>query len=244
MAVAGKPLVGDALGAAMLGHLDEGDGWHVIERDDGFVEPMDAAVYFRPPADWPEDEPAALAHVSGRVLDVGAGAGRYSLELVRRGLDVVALDVSPGAIEACRRQGLTNLFVGTIDQYTDDEPFDTFVFGGHNLGLLSGPSEARHVLDAVRRLAAPGARIVGTSRDPLNTEMPEHLAYHAWNRSRGRAPGQTRMRMRYRRLTSEWIDYWFLSLDELATVSEANGWSIEHHLELSFGSYLAVLRMN
>ena len=236
-----EPQLGDALGKAMLGHMDEEDGWHVIERDDGYVEPMDAAVYFRRPDEWPEGEAVVLEHVSGRVLDVGAGAGRYAVELAERGHKVVALDVSPGAIEVCRRRGLESTFVGTLEEYEDAQPFDTFLFAGHNLGLLGGPDHAVRVLAKARSLSAPGARIVGTNRDPYLTDMKEHLAYHEWNRSRGRPAGQTRMRMRHGDLASEWIDYWFLSVDELNPVAEAHGWTVVHHEPLAFGSYMAVL---
>jgi SAM-dependent methyltransferase len=37
-----------------------------------------------------------------RVLDAGAGPGRFSLELVRLGAEVVALDISPGQLEQLR----------------------------------------------------------------------------------------------------------------------------------------------
>ena len=42
-----EPPIGDALGRAMLDYLETGAGWHVVERDDGFVELMDAGVFFR-----------------------------------------------------------------------------------------------------------------------------------------------------------------------------------------------------
>jgi S-adenosylmethionine-dependent methyltransferase len=38
----------------------------------------------------------------GTVLEVGAGSGRYTLELARRGYQVTAVDLSPALIELCR----------------------------------------------------------------------------------------------------------------------------------------------
>ena len=42
----------------------------------------------------------------GRVLDVGAGSGRFAIPLARRGFEVVALDVLPGVMAPIRASGL------------------------------------------------------------------------------------------------------------------------------------------
>lgn len=61
-----------------------------------------------PPA-WLSELDEELPH-AGAALDVAAGAGRVALWLARRGLDVLALDVSPVGLERCReraaREGL------------------------------------------------------------------------------------------------------------------------------------------
>ncbi|GLV57937.1 hypothetical protein KDH_47720 [Dictyobacter sp. S3.2.2.5] len=38
----------------------------------------------------------------GKILDIGCGAGRASIEVARRGLDVVGVDVSPGLVDSAR----------------------------------------------------------------------------------------------------------------------------------------------
>src|SRR5215469_2807903 len=93
----------------------------------------------------------ALARAPGRVLDLGAGAGRASLVLQERGQDVVALDVSPGAIEVCRRRGVHQVYLGTVAELaaTRPAPFDSVLMLGNNLGLLGSPQHAREVLAAL-----------------------------------------------------------------------------------------------
>jgi hypothetical protein len=63
---------------------------------------MDATVYFLEPDAWsdawPDNDVTALDLVGGRVLNVGAGAGRFLLALQSRGHEPMALDVSPGAV--------------------------------------------------------------------------------------------------------------------------------------------------
>ena len=107
----------------------------VIERDDGYVS-LDGLDYL---AGLGEMDMWALDRSHGRVLDVGAGAGRASLVLQEHGRDVVALDVSPGAAETCRRRGARNVYTGTVEQAASDglaTSFDTALMPRNNLGLL------------------------------------------------------------------------------------------------------------
>ena len=77
----------DAIGQAMLDHLETGGGEEIVERDDGFIIATDGpADYFAPYDEWPQVEQQAMDFVVGRVLDVGCGAGRGALELQRRGM--------------------------------------------------------------------------------------------------------------------------------------------------------------
>lgn len=74
-----------------------------------------------------------------RVLDIGAGAGRVALSVQTLGLDVVALDVSRGAIEVCAARGVRNVFHGSMTDLfaTALEEFNTFVLAGNNLAQWS-----------------------------------------------------------------------------------------------------------
>jgi SAM-dependent methyltransferase len=241
-----SPVIGDALGAALLAHLDEGSpaGMHVIERDDGYVGADPADLYFTKIGEWFAIEESVAGRVRGRVLDIGAGAGRFATELQRQGHDVVALDVSDGCLEVCRRRGVRNTFSGTIFDLADEGPdgFDTFLLMGHNLGLLAGPEHAPKFLDCLGTLANPGAKIIGTNRDPLRTEDPTNLAYHQRNRDRGRRPGQLVIRVRYGNLATPWFDYWFLPIDELESLAAACGWELVGKT-FENDHYLAELRL-
>ena len=69
--------------------------------------------------------------------------------------------------------------------------------------------------------------MIGDILDPYETEIPEHLAYQAWNRSKGRMGGQIRMRVRYKGYKSPWFDYLFLSREELEEILEGSGWRLK-----------------
>ncbi len=238
---------GDALGAALLAHLDEGEagGLHVVERDDGYISVDSANPYFSVAGGWFPVEESYADGVHGRVLDIGAGAGRFSIDLQNRGHQVVALDVSAGCLEVCRRQGVLETFHGTIFDLaaTDPEPFDTFLLMGHNIGLLGSPATAPRFLGTLAMMANPAATIIGTTREPLATSDPHHLAYHQMNRDRGRPPGQLTIRVRWRHLATAWFDYWFPATDELTTVATEGGWRLAHQ-DYKDESYLAQLELS
>src|ERR1700677_1908070 len=67
-----EPKRGDALGSALLDALAGRDAPTVIERNDGLIA-VDGTDYFGGLA---EQDEWAVARARGRVVDVGAGAGR------------------------------------------------------------------------------------------------------------------------------------------------------------------------
>ena len=222
-------MVGDAFGEALLAALEHGESRAVIERDDGFVAVDEIAEnYFGQPEEWATRCRWALDRAGGRVLDVGAGAGRAALALQDRGQDVVALDVSSGAIEVCERRGVTHRFLGTVDDFAASTPrsFDSFLALGNGLGFLESREHAPEFLAALTRLGHPGSIIVGTGLDPYETNDPIHLAYHEANRARDRLGGQVTIRVRYRELATAWFDLLWCSVDDLAQICEPAGWTI------------------
>lgn len=244
-----EPVNGDAFGELLVHELRTGEEYEVIERDDGFISAAPARRYLNPPDAWPALDVAAVERCTGRVLDVGAGAGRAALVLQDQGLGVLALDVSPAAAQACRERGVRDTFTGTVHDLAATQPagFDTFLLLGNNLGLLGTAQTAPAFLAALAALANPGAQVVANGTDPYGTDDPAHLRYHQRNRAAGRMAGQLTLRVRFRDLITDWFDYLFLSLPELEQILAPSPWRADEIVsggDRGTGAgYLAVLTL-
>jgi cyclopropane fatty-acyl-phospholipid synthase-like methyltransferase len=233
----------DAFGHALYDnwHQDGGD-FAVIEREDGYIDFDRVANYFSDYADWPPHQRKAMEYVVGRVLDIGCGAGRHALYLQRQGFQVLATDRSPLAIEVCKSRGLREACVLPITQLSSRlGAFDTILLLGNNFGLFGSVRRGKWLLRRFHSMSPARARIIAESADPYQTENPDHLRYHQQNRARGRAAGQVRIRVRYRKHINPWFDYLLVSKDEMQQVLEGTGWKVSHFLDSEGPSYVAVI---
>lgn len=233
----------DAFGHGMLDFLRGTASSEIVERDDGLVGANGGpGVYFRPFRMWHPLERKAMRYVRGRVLDVGCGAGRHSLYLQDKGLDVVGIDNSPLAIEVCRQRGLRDARTFSITGISRAlGVFDTVLLLGGNFGLFGNPRRAKRLLRRIHGLTSDRGRIITASADPRAGDDPDHLACHAANMAKGRLPGQLRIRVRYRRYATPWIDFLWVSRREMEQVLEGTGWAVKRYIESEAPQYAAVI---
>jgi SAM-dependent methyltransferase len=227
----------------MLDYLRDGSGYEVVEHDDGFVGiGAGPRLYFADFDAWRQTERDAMDFVAGRVLDVGCGAGRFMRWLGSRGHDIVGIDISPGAIEACRAQGLTGVEVLSVGQVSSRLGlFDTILLLGGNKALLGPRDVARRNLARLRRVASPGARLLGANRDVTSSPDPHVRERIERNRAGNRFSGEHRSRIRYRTFTTPYFSSARMSVPELRELVSGTGWSVSDILDRGEGIYIAVL---
>jgi SAM-dependent methyltransferase len=96
-----------------------------------------------------------------RVLDAGCGPGRFTLELLRLGAHVTALDISPGQLELLRaRVPDIEAMVGDITDLSrfPGDAFDVAVcFGGPLSYVLD---RAEHAVAELARVTRPGGHVL------------------------------------------------------------------------------------
>jgi SAM-dependent methyltransferase len=232
----------DGYGQMLLAALDGRKTFEIVERDDGFIDAaVGSRIYLAPFRRWPANDRRAMRFVRGRVLDVGCGGGRVCLHLQERGQDFVGIDISPGAIEVCRRRGVRDVRLCSIDDVDESlGVFDTIVMLGNNFGLFANAAKTKRLLRRFHRLTSDRGRIVAETRDVHRTDDPAHLEYQKQNRARGRMSGQIRIRVRYRDQATPWFDYLMVSQEELEALLDGTGWQLDRVLE-SEDTYVAVI---
>jgi ubiquinone/menaquinone biosynthesis C-methylase UbiE len=137
------------------------------ERESAFYDAEAATRAPRGPDAYDAALLAALGPLEGRrVLELGCGAGDLSAELVRRGAELTALDVSPALVELARRRVDATFLVAPAERTgLPDEAFD-MVVGKWVLHHLEVPAAAAEI----RRVLRPGGRAAffeNQDRNPL-----------------------------------------------------------------------------
>jgi len=234
----------DAYGQEVWAFFQGKKSFEVVERDDGFVDFSGGApAYFAEFKDWPKIQKQAIKYAKGKVLDVGAGAGRVSLYLQKKKFDVVAIDNSPLAIKVCKKRGVKHAKVLPIEKIDTFKPntFDTILMFGNNFGLFGSFKKAKTLLKKIHKITSPSAIIITENVDPYKTEDPVHLQYHKFNKKRGRMPGQLRIRIRFRNYVGDWFDYLLVSKQEMKEILKNTGWKVKKFIDAGDYMYSAII---
>jgi SAM-dependent methyltransferase len=104
---------------------------------------------------------------SGRVLDVGCGAGRLLGYIVALGADAHGIDISPAMVELCRRRFPdADVRVGDLESLstTVDGPFDVVLMSDNVLDVFDD-ARRRAVLADARGLLSPAGVLVFSSHN-------------------------------------------------------------------------------
>ena len=235
----------DAFGKALMAHLRGEEAEYLIERDDGYVDTPSymAREYFVGYEEWPQNEKEAVLESRGSVLDVGCGAGRAALWLQGRGHEVVAIDISPLALEVSRARGVKDCWLMDVRDLDFPEGyFDTVVMFGNNLGIAGDIPETRRMLDGLHRVTREDGIVIASTRDPLKTDNPVHLVYHEQNRRRGRPPGLVKIRICFWGECDDWFELLMVGEEELAEVLDPTGWTLEKVYSSEGANFTAILK--
>lgn len=229
----------DPIGAAIKDYL-QGKKQGAITVASNLTEddiiPVD--YLFRQEEEMPELETLALEACRGHVLDVGAGAGCHSLVLQERGLQVTAMDISEGAVEAMRERGVEEVLQADVLTLTDRK-YDTLLMLMNGIGIVGDLFGLYKFLVHAKTILNPGGQILLESSDILYMYEEEdgsvlldlNAGYY----------GEVEYNMKYKTHESGTFKWLFIDAGLLEQYAEEHGFSFEVLYEGENGNYLARL---
>jgi len=183
-------------------------------------------------------EKKALKLASGRVLDIGAGAGSHSLYLQNeRNLDVTALDISPKSIEICKLRGIQKAVAQNMLEFSG-ETFDTILLLMNGTGIFQSLKVIDIYLKKLHSLLNKNGQILIDSTDILymfdtdedgGVYIPAEGYY-----------GELDYTVHYKGESEDPIKWLYLDFNTLKNAAENNGFRIEKVVQ-DEDSYLARL---
>ena len=193
-----------------------------VLRDDGRSQDMHAETFFTRQGEFSGLESVALDRCGGRVLDVGAGAGRHTLELQRRGVNVCAIDVSPVAVEIMTKLGVRDARCGALSEFRRAR-FDTLLFMMNGIGVAGSWFGLKKLLAGFDDHVAVGGRMVFDSWDFRAASKDTDRRYYGVSAIGRPYPGETRYRLQYDGLTGAPIAWLFIDPDSLVAIAGKHG---------------------
>ncbi len=221
------------LGTALRDHFQSGISRPIlVRRREEFEYSIESRDFFRLDGRLESLDECALELSRGRVLDVGAGAGRHSLILQERGVDVTAVDLSPLCVEIMRGRGVRDARILDVFHLEEisSERFDTILFLMQSIGIAGSVFGLERLLHSLDPLLARGGQILLDSSALPGME--------------GATAGETRgveVSFRYRGLRGEVFSWLYIGENALAEATHRVGWNCEIVTQLATGEYLARL---
>ena len=109
------------------------------------------------------------------VLDAGCGTGRVAVELARRGIDVVGVDIDPSMLERARaKEPRVEWVEGDLVDVDLGRRFDVVVLAGNVMIFLAPGTEGAVVANLARHLMPGGSMVAGFQLEPGRLTLEDY----------------------------------------------------------------------
>ena len=194
---------------------------------------------FRSFEEMPLMEQKALECCTGKVLDVGCGAGSHSLYLQRNGFEVLAMDQSPGAVAVCRARGIKKVVHAEFLKYSEKR-FDTILFLMNGIGISGTLKRLPEFLKHSKQLLNPNGQILLDSSDIIYMFEKENDGGY-WVPGNTNYYGEVQFQMNYKNEKGPIFDWLYVDFDTLGVYAEKEGLHCQMIVEGDHYDYLARL---
>lgn len=193
------------------------------------------AHLFRTQDEMPPLEQEALNMATGRILDVGAGAGCHALALQQQGKEVDAIDISPLSVETMKQRGVMEARME--DFWKVNTQYDTILMLMNGIGIVGKVSELPRFFQHLDTILAPEGQLLLDSSDLCYLyetdddiiEIPDDGHYY----------GELEYTMKYKNIKGDAFPWLYVDFDLLASVGTAQGFNVELVEEGEHYDYLA-----
>ncbi|WP_396632067.1 class I SAM-dependent methyltransferase [Maribacter sp. R86514] len=230
----------DILGTALLDYQN-GNYTEDITTYSSLLEDdvLPLPYMFRGFKEMPELEQKALQLCTGKVLDVGCGAGSHGLYLQEKGFQVIGLDASKGAIEVSKLRGLKNTAQSELLKY-EGEQFDTILILMNGVGLAGTLDGLEPFFTKLKSLLKDGGQILLDSSDIIYMfEDDEDGGY--WIPDNVNYYGEVSFTMAYKKEKSESFPWLYIDYNTLQRAANYSNLTCELVMEGEHYDYLARL---
>jgi len=226
------------MGAAILDYQKSGKAHRLRVLSSMFEDDeMPVGHLFRTWKDMPELERKALTPASGKVLDVGAGAGCHALHLQNDGKDVKAIDISPLSCEAMRLRGIKDVECINLFNSSLSKGYDTILLLMNGTGIAGKLANLPALFDRLKELLNHGGQILIDSSDLKYVYENEDGSFDI--NLNGAYYGEVDYQMFYNGIKGESFDWLYVDYPLLKTIAESRGLSVELIAEGDHYDYLA-----
>ncbi|MCT4582585.1 MAG: class I SAM-dependent methyltransferase [Flavobacteriales bacterium] len=204
----------------------------ITEQD---VIPVD--YLFRAYDEMPKVEQIALSLCKGTVLDVGAGAGSHALWLQDKGIETYALDVSEGAAEAMKKQGVKEVVCSNFYTLEEHKKFDTLLFLMNGIGIAGTLEGLPEFFNKCLRLLKDGGQILLDSTDLIY--LIEGEDYSEENEG---YLGEVAYQMKYKNSETGWFNWLYIDQEKLKDVCNKMNLNMEVIIEANYNFLVKITR--
>jgi len=196
--------------------------------------------FFREAEAFPEIEKKALELCFGKVLDIGAGAGRHSLALQQRGLTVCAIDIVPDCVTVMKMRGVREVYCADIMEFNGG-PFDTLLGVMNGLTMVKSLGRLPAFLHHLRRLTGPNGQYLVDSTNLRRSAGPELNALLDAKLRDGQYFGELTAQMEYKNKRGTLFRELYVDQETLIDRALTAGWDCDIVIQQENGRYLARL---
>ena len=217
----------------------EPDKYEIV-RDDGYSSIVPLSVFFDT-SNFSDIELIALDNCKGKILDIGAGVGRHSLELQLRKADITALDILQTSVDIMNNRGVKRVIHSDIMDLSN-EKYDTLLMLMNGIGMVGDPENLDAFLVKAKQLLTKNGVIIFDSVDVSKTNNPKHVDYRNKNISNNRLLGHQKLRINYAGVSGDWFNWLHINFHDISKFAKKNGYLSELIQIEENGQYIAKLQ--